>query len=122
MATAVEIAQKDKPIQMRFFSGKRGKLLIKTILLLITASGAIIFITPFAWMLSTAGKQGNLVWKVPPVWIPPTYQWSNYVDSWKMLQFPAFYMNTLTLVVLTVSGVVNSSSIAAFAFGATSRE
>jgi len=116
MATAVEIAQKDKPIQMRFFSGKRGKFLIQLVLLLITAAGAIIFVTPFAWMLSTAGKQGNLVWKVPPVWIPPTYQWSNYVDSWKMLQFPAFYMNTLTLVVLTVSGVVISSSIAAFAF------
>ena len=116
MATAVEIAQKDKPIQMRFFSGKRGKILIQLVLLLITAAGAIIFVTPFAWMLSTAGKQGNLVWKVPPVWIPPTYQWSNYVDSWKMLQFPAFYMNTLTLVVLTVSGVVISSSIAAFAF------
>jgi multiple sugar transport system permease protein len=116
MTTAVEIAEKDRPIRMRFFSSKRGKILIKWILFLITAAGGVIFIIPFAWMLSTAGKQGNLVWKVPPVWIPPTYQWQNYIDSWKMLQFPAFYMNTLTLVVLTVTGVVVSSSIAAFAF------
>jgi multiple sugar transport system permease protein len=116
MTTAVEIAEKDKPIRMRFFSSKRGKILTKWILFLITAAGGVIFLIPFAWMLSTAGKQGNLVWKVPPVWIPPTYQWQNYIDSWKMLQFPAFYMNTLTLVVLTVTGVVVSSSIAAFAF------
>ena len=116
MVTIAKIAEQDKPIQMRFFSSKRGKSLIKWLLFLITAAGAVIFIIPFAWMLSTAGKQGNLVWKVPPVWIPPTYQWSNYFESWKMLPFTAFYLNTLTLVVLTVTGVVISSSIAAFAF------
>jgi len=50
------------------------------------------------------------------VWIPPDYEWRNFIDSWNQLPFPTFYKNTLTITVLTVLGVLISSSLAAFAF------
>ena len=56
-------------------SRRASRLTGKVVLLLIAATGAAFFVIPFAWMLSTAGKPGELVWVIPPVWIPPTYQW-----------------------------------------------
>lgn len=94
----------------------RGGRISTLILLVIAAAGSIIFLIPFAWMISTAGKSGELVWRVPPVWIPPNYEWRNFIDSWNQLPFPTFYKNTLTITVLTVLGVLISSSLAAFAF------
>jgi ABC-type glycerol-3-phosphate transport system permease component len=94
----------------------RGGRISTLILLVIAAAGSIIFLIPFAWMISTAGKSGELVWRVPPVWIPPDYEWRNFIDSWNQLPFPTFYKNTLTITVLTVLGVLISSSLAAFAF------
>jgi multiple sugar transport system permease protein len=93
-----------------------GKLLRQGLLLCVAASGSVLFIIPFVWMVSTAGKQGELVWKLPPVWIPPVYEWKNYVESWNLLPFGTFYFNTMKITSLTVAGVLVSSSLAAFAF------
>jgi len=93
-----------------------GKLLTKGLLLCAAASGSVLFVIPFAWMVSTAGKPGELVWKLPPVWIPPTYEWINYIESWNILPFGTFYFNTMKITTLTVAGVLVSSSLAAFAF------
>jgi multiple sugar transport system permease protein len=88
----------------------------RAVLLVLATAGCVIFFIPFAWMVSTAGKEGSLVWKVPPVWLPPHYEWRNYLDSWRMLPFALFYRNTLTITLLNGLGVVLSSSLAAFAF------
>jgi ABC-type glycerol-3-phosphate transport system permease component len=97
--------------------GRRGvRLLGKVLLLLVVAIGAVFFVIPFAWMVSTAGKSGELVWVIPPVWIPPAYEWRNYIDSWSLLPFKTYYLNTLKITSLTVAGVLFSSTLAAFAF------
>ena len=95
---------------------KVKQILGKCLLLIVATSGAVIFVIPFAWMVSTAGKPGELVWKIPPVWIPPTYKWNNFVESWNLFPFNLFYFNTLKVTLLTVAGVLVSSSLAAFAF------
>jgi len=105
-----------KLFDLAWLYGKRGKELLRTLLFLVAVGGSIIFLIPFAWMVSTAGKPGELIWKIPPVWIPPTYIWKNYIDSWLLLPFPTFYLNTLKITAFTVVGVLISSSLAGFAF------
>jgi ABC-type glycerol-3-phosphate transport system permease component len=95
---------------------KTGHYFRKTTLFLIILAGAFLFTLPFAWMVSTAGKDPSLTWKVPPVWIPPDYKWENYVISWNMRPFPIFYLNTITITFMSVAGTLISSSLAAFAF------
>jgi multiple sugar transport system permease protein len=114
---AVVISQ-SKPAESRprLLDVKKTRLLQKAILFLIAAAGSMVFLIPFAWMFSTAGKPGDLVWQIPPVWIPPHYNWQNFIDSWAMLPFATFYMNTLKITLLTVAGVLVSSSLAGFAF------
>lgn len=105
-----------KLVDLAWLNGKRGKQLWRALLFLVAVGGSIVFLIPFAWMVSTAGKSGELVWKIPPVWIPPAYIWKNYIDSWLLLPFPTFYLNTLKITAFTVVGVLISSSLAGFAF------
>jgi multiple sugar transport system permease protein len=96
--------------------GPRARKLGRVLLTVAAGLGSAFFIVPFAWMVSTAGKEGALVWKIPPVWIPPNYRWSNYIEGWRILPFALFYANTLKITLLTVVGVLVSSSLAGFAF------
>ncbi len=86
------------------------------LLLALVAPLALLFLMPWAWMLSTAGKSSDLIWKMPPVWIPPVYHWENFPEAWKMGTFGRYYLNTLFICAVAVFGVVLSSTLAAYAF------
>ncbi|GIV82530.1 MAG: sugar ABC transporter permease [Anaerolineae bacterium] len=89
-----------------------GRVLLYTIV----TGGAVIFIMPFLWMLSTSVKPENLVREVPIVWIPPEFEWSNYIEPWSYLPFARFYANTVLLTVINVVGILISASLVAFGF------
>jgi ABC-type glycerol-3-phosphate transport system permease component len=105
-----------RPEFMDLLHGRAGRILLKGLWILIAVAGSVMFVVPFAWMVSTAGKEADLVWRLPPVWIPPSYEWRNYIEGWQMLPFGTFYLNTTKITVLTVVGILISSSLAAFAF------
>lgn len=88
----------------------------QTWLWLLVAPGAALFITPWVWMLLTAGKTSTEIWKIPPVWIPESYRWLNFIEAWNKGDFLTFYMNTTFIASMNVLAVVFSCSIAAFAF------
>lgn len=85
-------------------------------LLALVLPPAILFLIPWAWMLSTAGKSGDLIWKIPPVWIPPVYHWEHFPEAWQRGDFGIYFRNTVFICALSVIGVLLSSSLAAFAF------
>lgn len=78
--------------------------------------GALLFMTPWVWMILTAGKQTTDIWKIPPVWVPPVYQWQNFIDGWQKGNFATFYLNTTFISLLNVVAVLVSCSLAAYAF------
>jgi multiple sugar transport system permease protein len=86
------------------------------LLLLLVLPVAILFLMPWAWMLSTAGKPDSLIWRQPPVWIPPRYEWENFPAAWRMGEFTLYYTNTLFICTMSIIGVVASSALAAYAF------
>jgi ABC-type glycerol-3-phosphate transport system permease component len=93
--------------------GRRaGRVLIYAVLVV----GAVLFSIPFIWMLSTSVKPGFEVYKVPPVWIPSTFQWDNYWTPWTKLPFLGFYRNTAIIACFDILATLASSSIVAFAF------
>jgi len=93
-----------------------GQILGKIGVHLIVITGAFFFTLPFAWMVSTSLKQGALVFRIPPVWIPPKLIWSNYVIPWTMENFSLFYRNTAIICTLCVLGTMCSSTLVAYAF------
>ncbi|MFN8493809.1 MAG: carbohydrate ABC transporter permease [Caldilineaceae bacterium] len=85
-------------------------------LFLLILPGALLFLTPWVWMILTAGKEAKLIWKIPPVWIPPVYRWQNFIEAWQKGAFATFTFNTAFISILNVIAVVLSCSIAAYAF------
>jgi ABC-type glycerol-3-phosphate transport system permease component len=88
----------------------------RVLLYLTVVAGAIIFIMPLIWMISTSVKPEHLLYNIPIVWIPPELDWKNYVDGWTVLPFPRFYANTIYITVVNIIGLVLSSSLVAFGF------
>ena len=93
-----------------------GHLLGRGVLYLLVAIGAVLYAMPFVWMLSTSVKPSAQVYLVPPVWIPATFEWGNFVRPWQNLPFATFYKNTLIYTLASVFGQLLSSSLVAFAF------
>ena len=93
--------------------------------------GSITFAIPLLWMISTGLKPIDQTMSMPPTWIPYRVEtgadgapvrrfaprWDNFAKAIQtMKMFPTYLKNTLILCVLTVTGTVLSSSLAAYGF------
>jgi ABC-type glycerol-3-phosphate transport system permease component len=95
---------------------KVGQAVSRFLLYIVLIIGALIFSMPLLWMISTSVKPDSLVYNIPIVWIPPTFEWSNYINGWKILPFNLFYLNTTVLTIVNIIGLILSSSLVAFGF------
>ena len=102
--------------------------------------GAVSFIVPFYWMLSTSLKGPKDLYASPPVWWPrhPEPEFitqrqldppdratageyfeeltQNYPAAWNAVPFPRYFFNTIFVATCIVIGVVVTSGLSAFAF------
>ena len=77
----------------------------------------LLYLLPFAWMLSTSLKLDGREISMPPEWIPNPVVWDNYYRALTALPMLWFLRNTLIIAVTaTVFGVI-TASLAGFAFG-----
>lgn len=78
---------------------------------------ALLFLAPFAWMVSTSLKLDVDAYTVPMRWIPETLQWDNYrqVLVGENSILPAF-ANSLFVALLRVSGELITATMAGYAF------
>jgi multiple sugar transport system permease protein len=74
------------------------------------------FFGPFFWTVSSSLKVPSEITTSPPVFIPAQLQFGNYVRAWTKVPFLTFYMNSLIVTVLAVSGQVLSASLVAYGF------
>ncbi len=93
-----------------------GHRLWRVALYVIVIVGALIYASPFLWMLSTAVKEPAEAFALPPVWIPHVWHWENYIEPWRNLPFGTFYKNTVFVAVTSLVGTLFSTSLVAFAF------
>jgi ABC-type glycerol-3-phosphate transport system permease component len=83
---------------------------------LVLLVGAVSFVAPFYWMLSTSLKGPEDLFRSPPTWFPEHPTWANYPEAWGTVPFPRYFWNTVFVAGSIVVGVVVTSSLAAFAF------
>lgn len=97
----------------RFHPGAIRQLALYLVLLVF----ACMMTLPMFWMVSTALKPDDQLFKIPPVWISWPLVWSNFPAS---LQYSGsvylYAWNTVQISVLAVLGTVLSSCIVAFGF------
>lgn len=78
--------------------------------------GALFFLTPFAWMLSTALKPDGQVFAIPPTWIPDPPMWSNFRRLVTEIPFLRYLGNTVFVTALSVVFYLSSSAVVAYGF------
>jgi ABC-type glycerol-3-phosphate transport system permease component len=81
------------------------------LVLIIAAALAII---PFLYTLSVSLM--NLTEATGGKWIPSTLQWGNYSQAWNEARFSLYFMNSVKITLITVTGEVIFCSLAAYAF------
>ncbi len=78
--------------------------------------GAVAFVVPFYWMVSTSLKGPADLFQTPPTWFPESPRLENYPEAWNTVPFPRYFLNTLFVAGCIVLGVVITSGLSAFAF------
>ena len=111
------LAVKDQPVVPPATRAKRspfyfvGRVLTYAILIL----GAIIFIFPFFWMISSSLM--TLGETITRALVPKVPQWVNYVDAWNQAKFSKYFMNSVFITLGTLAGLLFTSILAGYAFG-----
>jgi len=95
-----------------------GTILVYALLVV----GATVCIVPFLYMLATSLKTvGETITRVDPLpwradfW-PAVPQWKNYLSSWRDANFSLYFRNSVLTALITVAGLIVTSSLAAYAF------
>lgn len=98
----------------------RGKASTQTIIgriltYVILIAGAIVFIFPFFWMISTSlmtrGETGLRVL------LPKVPQWVNYTNAWRQAKFSKYILNSTLITGGTLVGLLITSILGGYAFG-----
>jgi multiple sugar transport system permease protein len=92
---------------------RRTSLILKYILL---AFLAILFLFPFAWMVSTSLKTNTEALLYPTRLIPAVPQWSNYPNVIAALNFWQELLNSLIMTLGVTFGTIILSALAGYAF------
>jgi multiple sugar transport system permease protein len=93
-----------------------SRLILRIITYGLLIGGGVVIMIPFFWMISTSLKKQWDVYQFPPVWIPRPPEWQNYSQALTVYPFQTYLLNTLTIVLFTVTGTLLSCSLAAYGF------
>jgi multiple sugar transport system permease protein len=91
-------------------------LLIKGLAYFLLALTAISMIFPFYWMVATSLKTEARVFAFPPEWLPYPPIFDSYHYLFTRLPFERYVFNSVKVSTLWTTGVILSSSLAAYAF------
>jgi ABC-type glycerol-3-phosphate transport system permease component len=109
----------------RWWKGKRfRKISFKTVIHILCVLIGAFQILPMVWMLSGSLKKPVELFRSPPMWIPRSWQWQNYIEMWTALKLednvtlamPRYLLNTLVITSLVLVGTLLSNTIVAFGF------
>lgn len=107
-----------RPLQTGLHAGqhRRTVQLERVVVWTLLMLGALIMIVPFLWLVSTSLKEQAQIFRYPPQWIPRPIRWQNYPEALTVLPFALFVRNTVLITIITMIGVLLTSSLCAYGF------
>jgi multiple sugar transport system permease protein len=101
-----------RPLRSRgSIARERARKVVARVMLIGLAAA---FFTPLYWMVVTALKGDRELTAFPPTFFPSSADWGNFVDAVNFIPFGRYFLNTLTITVLSVIGAVFSSLVVAY--------
>jgi len=100
------------------FAGTQGQRRLLHLVLHTAFIGlCLLYLLPFAWMVSTSLKLDGREISMPPQWIPDPIVWDNYYRALTALPMLLFLRNTLIVTISATALGVVAASLAGYAFG-----
>jgi len=88
----------------------------RLLLYVLLFASCAIMLFPFFWMLTTAFKTESEALRMPPMWIPTSFRWQNFVEAWNAAPFGWYFFNSFFMAITTTVGEVFTTILAAYAF------
>lgn len=77
----------------------------------------LLFVLPFAWMVTSSLKREIDIFRLPVAWIPHPATFLNYITTWAgPYPFWHYFLNSLIVSVARVAGDLLTASLAAYGF------
>ena len=92
---------------------RNGRVLLLEALLVLVA---LVFLVPFAWLVSMSLKPESQVFATSVIWIPHPVMWSNYAGALNEFPFLRYFTNTMIICIFVVIGSTASSAFIAYGF------
>lgn len=93
-----------------------GRPLTRAMMFAILAFGAVLMLLPFVWLVRSALMTDSQIFINPPQWIPRPIAWENFPEALTAQPFARYFLNTMIIEVLVVTGTVLTCSLTAFSF------
>jgi multiple sugar transport system permease protein len=77
---------------------------------------SVIFLMPLYWMVITALKSTAQLAAATPTWYPHTPMWSNFKAAFQAFPFATYFVNSVLITALAVTGSVVANLIVAYGF------
>ncbi len=108
-ASATAVSERIKPTQGGSVFNM-GKILIYLVLII----GAIGALVPFVYTINVSLM--NLTEATSGQFLPSQLHWENYIQAWNDAKFSLYFMNSVRITLITVTGELVFCSLAAYAF------
>jgi multiple sugar transport system permease protein len=96
---------------------RRGRQRFRSVLgYALAVGGALLFLLPLFWMISSSLKPDYQVLEYPPRWLPNPVRWANYAEALTYVPFGRYTLNTLFIASMTIFGHLLSCTLVAYAF------
>ncbi|MFN8522716.1 MAG: carbohydrate ABC transporter permease [Chloroflexota bacterium] len=94
----------------------RQQKILHTVLHIVFGAMSLLYLIPFAWMLSTSLKLDGREMMMPPQWIPDPLVVGNYYEAVTAVPMLLFLKNTLVITIVSTALGLLSASLAGYAF------
>lgn len=71
---------------------------------------------PLVWMMSTSLKSGDVIFEIPPRFLPDGFHWENYSRAIEEINFFTLFKNTTIITLLQMLSNVLVSALVAYGF------
>jgi multiple sugar transport system permease protein len=88
----------------------------KLVVYVLLFAGAILFVAPFAWMLSASLQDVGDMFRWPPAWIPRNPSFTNYAKFLRLKNLPLWFLNSAYVSLAVTFLQLFFNSLAAYAF------
>ena len=96
----------------RSFARGRSAIIFYAVACVLT----LFFLGPFLWTVISSLKAPSEITTYPPVFVPERLRFENYARAWAKVPFLTFYVNSVIVTGLAVTGQIISATLVAYGF------